>query len=711
MAKYFQYKYLGRDSITVKEFLEDPNTPISNQVSVEDFLTYEAIEGIQNLDYIIQKYSKPALSAFASQINSLSGDIPIPGGTTLMLPKDMCLIDVITKAGESQFLEQKDYVGYFGRYVDLLKDPLYNRSQSTEIEGRGIDIRMLSESIKIWIWVRALDKIIDVSSFVNYCSTSKQEVGNFNLSLNPIKDIDDLIYITNDTFNNFPVNDLDKHTVDFFEKNLQYNDVVFIRFEQLGIDLYGDTLLKNVNTLYREPSHLKLHSSWDMIGLIDSCSVGYSAMSNEKTLDVSGRDFMKLLLEDGSYFLPYKYIEGKDIENKLVWGGNTEDDWFKRNFISGNFDTFFSYEMKPIKESLEFIINHLSNLGVTSDKLWSSYAERRKQPYKILDENGSAVTNLLVKGVWQIIELLTDDVIVNRRISGEGLINPNGTLYEFFNNICQKPFVEFWGDTYLDTFDLIVRQPPFTKAAIQQVLNNRLYIEVEEGDLHSYNLDWDTTFYSHYQIDPQSQWMGQDTGTLQSIIPIIYMPQYASTFGNKKMHIQDTYIDRLVIQGGKDKGMTNLIYSILDDYKFIIEANAYLPFTRRGTIQINGDRRIKKGGFIVNKATQELFYVEGVNHSFSASERQIDRTTTVTVSRGMKISHILDGGIGYITGFGLTDSGNDFGYFDIVDAQVIVENIKAKVDGKDPVYVGSIDTSFGVNDKAFQYFLTRKHFY
>ena len=695
MSNYLKYTYSGSEDITVEEFIDTGLVDIDPQ----ELLSYNGNEdeNTLNVDSIFNKYSNIEQNKYNSEYLNLSSNLIIKSGTSLLLPSDKTKLDDFLLYSEGQFLKQGKFEFFLGDYEDLLSDRDYVRSQKISIAGSGVDIDIYNETIQVWVWVRAIDKIVDITPFVNNCITNKQsDIGSFNFSLNPVLDIDELIRFGDETLSYFPINGKKYHYIDFFEKNLQQNDVVFIRFEQLDSDKQIDSALQNLGTQYRQPFHLKGGRRWDMIGLIDSCNVGYSSLSTDKTLSVVGRDLMKLLVEDGSYFLPYKFIEGKDTENKFVWGGDKDDNWFKRNFISGNFDFFFSYEMKSIRDSLQFIINHLSNLGVTPDSLWQAYGDDRTKVYDINKFQDKAVN-----GVWQIIKLAIDENVEERVLVNDGLINPDGTLYEFFNVICQKPFVEFWGDTFTDTFDFIVRQPPFTRSAIESVVVNDLYIKIEESSLKGYQLAFDTTFYSHYQIEPQNQWAGTELGTWQAIIPIIYMPQFADTFGNKRYYVKDTYIDRISAFGQDgDIKFNSFIEGMLNDYKFLIETNAYLPFTRRGTITLNGDRRIKKGSFVINEATNELFYVEGVSNSFSVTSRDIDRTTTLTVSRGMKMN-VLNKSI-------VTET--NYSYFDIVDADLITSTILKKLNNEEVRAKKNTQTKFGVNEDAFNYFLNREHF-
>ena len=47
-----------------------------------------------------------------------------------------------------------------------------------------------------------------------------------------------------------------------------------------------------------------------MMGLVDTVSTNVDANSTDYAVNVNGRDLSKLLVEDGSYFIPLKFVEG-----------------------------------------------------------------------------------------------------------------------------------------------------------------------------------------------------------------------------------------------------------------------------------------------------------------------------------------------------------------------------------------------------------------
>ena len=133
-----------------------------------------------------------------------------------------------------------------------------------------------------------------------------------------------------------------------------------------------------------------------------------------------------------------------------------------------------------------------------------------------------------------MIKLWVDSQLSDRRIVDRSLTNPEGTLMDFFNKICQQPFVEFWGDTWGNEYDLMARQPPFTKTAIQSVVNSKQYVGVEPKDLLSYSLEYDNRVYAWYRIMPQNALTGSSQFSSLALVPIIFLNEYVERFGNKR---------------------------------------------------------------------------------------------------------------------------------------------------------------------------------
>ena len=469
-----------------------------------------------------------------------------------------------------------------------------------------------------------------------------------------------------------------------------------------------------------------------MIGLIDTVSVTRTNQNTEKAIQVAGRDLMKLLIDDASYFIPTIFRNGSDLS--FVFSGDEDEAYYKRNVINGAYQYYFNYGEKSIRDALGFIINHLTNLRIVDDNLFDSYGDRISTLYRVTGADQNYIDTLEVNGIWKIIKLFVDPVVDDRRIADDSLANPDGSLLNYINRICQSPFVEFYGDTNGDQFDLIARQAPLTGASIRAIVGsgatndqegpvNGGYINILEKDILSYSLEWETRYYSWYQIQAQNVFMGNSDSSSLSIIPIIWLPPYVEKFGNKRYIIQDNYFSSRSLKGNQDARSLNIglfAEKVLNDLKYVIDINSYLPFTRRGTITMIGDRRIKIGTFVRLAPTDELFYVVGVSNSATFLKGSVERITTLTVERGMVIRYIngvrapegfpplVAGRLGAV-GQSVVATQVSYSYFNIVDTNLIINTIIRNLSDQPASRVDrGISTEFGVNTDIFDFFEQRQ---
>lgn len=665
--------------------------------------------GPKNIDVIYNSYDaldqEKYKDAYANQ--SLS---KINKGVTLAFPIISTTIMLQEAVNQKQFLKQSSFDAYWNdNYKELISDPEYQPADYLGYidDNESLMIRYHSLNVKIWIYLKSIDKVIDVSPYIINVTTSKVFSGSsFSIDLVSFKDLS----INKSTGNYFDI----INTVtgkgfeykSFLEKFLQVNDIVFIRFERLQCEKEEksqskDTIEISKNKLSNNSQHKNV---WDMIGIIDSCVENYNSQNNIKLTSIIGRDIEKLFVEDGSYFLPLREIQGSQ---ELWWYcGGTNDAWFKRNIITGDFQYLWSYGFKKLNEMIFFIINIMSNLGLVKSDVFDSWNDIRTTSYEI-----TGAPTLEVKGIWQIVKVFVEDAIQQRVVVDSSIGNPNGTLMDYMNRICQQPFVEFFFDTYVNTIDIIVRQPPFTEKAIMGVVSSGKFITIKSQDVRSCNLSYDSRVYSWYQIHMQNMANGGDNEYVSlAFVPIVYLNNYAELWGNRKLEITDIYLKYEEKKGIEDtEKFTTMQAAVLNDLLFLIETNAYLPFTRRGTIEINGDRRVKIGTFILNEFTNEFFYVTGVTNNVSFTENGLQRTTILQVERGMYYP-LLTGDTGSIIKrkdnsieIGKTpEKGN---YFGIVKLDTIKEAINKAQAGEKVSLQNPI-----VDQTQFEYFLNRKMF-
>lgn len=255
----------------------------------------------------------------------------------------------------------------------------------------------------------------------------------------------------------------------------------------------------------------------------------------------------------------------------------------------------------------------------------------------------------LAAGIWQIVKLNIDTSIVKRRISDSSISMNQGSLLNYANKVCQQPFVEFFGDTYGDQYHFIARKPPFDLSGYSSLFT----LTIDHNNVISESLGFNNDeIYSWYQLLPFAGLFESNVQT--QYMPAIFFPEYAEVWGSKPLVVQSNYYDR---QKFNEQDSDTILENCFKDLKFIIETHCYLPFTRKGVIVINQDRRIKRGMGIRYTATGEIYYVDSVAHSYNVTETETSRFTTLYVSRGMVEKYIN----------GIEFDGTVYSYFNIVN--------------------------------------------
>lgn len=737
-AKNTRFDFKGRDGnyapLMMEQFMSFLlEKKLIYDLSTEQFLNIEE-GGIKNSKRIVDLYTPKEKKLHANEIEN--NEVPyIKPGTTVYLPNDSITAEMQKILGSDIFLEQTEFNAFWTEVQQaLLKDsgyvPFDAIAESTYLSVKGntgiigaLSAQVKALNIRIWVYVRALGKMFDISPWVVNCSTSKDKsAGSFSIEVSYTSTLQVDSYGNEFVNQESLMNQERKLNQDWFSKFVQNNDLIFIRFEQLKMERYADMALAptnnktyevpvsdlgTVNTVTDEKTGetKDIPLIWDMLGLVDSVRVDYSSNINNYSIQIEGRDYTKLFVEDGSYFIPLKFVEGSP--DQWFYGGDPESVWFKRNMITGAYDYYFAYSFQRIANVIWFVINQLSSIGIVDDSLFASCAKiTEKLPVETGDDKYKQKDNK-VKGIWQMVRVFVDEALEDRRIVDRSLVNPEGTLLDFFNKVCQEPFVEFWGDTYMNEFDLIVRQPPFTGKAVKDVINSESYITIASQDLLSLSLQYDDRVYAWYRIMPQNAMMGNSQFSSLAFVPIIFFNEYCELYGNKRCITNDIYISEKSFMGRNgSQNLNTLSQALVNDLLFVIETSAYLPFTRKGTITINGDRRIKVGTFIFLEATNELFYVTAVTNTATFGNEAVDRTTIVTVERGMLVD-LIDG---------------ENSYFNIVNLEGLKKEIAERGRSNNTgVQVRSLTssenntvTSFkngnGLNTSVFRYFVNRQKF-
>jgi hypothetical protein len=699
------YKYS-----TVQDFINvwQKHVPIgTKRYTPSDLMKVKNEKGISNLDIIWGTYDKEEQNKYKSDYDS--GTLPyIKQGTTVFCPKGDTPISLVKAAKEGQFVSQQNFKAYWGdNYEELISDEEYlpDTNVTSALDGTGVNAKIISMNVRIWIYVKSIDKVIDLSPYVLQVVTTKsKQTGEFSVLLAPFYFNGSSFKFGDSVLEQFNVvSNTGAQVKPFQEKFIQNNDIVFIRFERLQKEKDKGELETGKRVELEIPiSKVARNNIWDMIGFVDTCTTSYEAQGNTKSITIEGRDINKLFSDDGCYFIPLLNV----TDTFSHWYEMNEDSiWFKRNVLTGAFSNLlWSYQMKPIRECIWFIVNVMSNIGVAKNNVFDSWQDKRTKSYDL-----SVKEKQSVNGIWQIFKVFVEDVLEKRVLIDSSIANPNGTLLEYMNRVCQFPLVEFYFDTYVNTIDLVVRQPPFNKDAILGAYKNGQYITVKTENTYGYDLSYDTRSYSWYQLRVMSNHAGQNNTTSLAFVPIVYLSEYAEVFGNKKMSFTDQYLNYKETEGtDATRSLANFQAAATNDLIYIMESTAYLPFTRTGTITINGDRRIKVGTFIYFEPTNEFFYVSSVVNNVSFLDGNLQRQTIVQVERGMYMP-ILSNSFSNVkdrkdnAGEESKDVKPD--YFKLIDLTEIRNVAKQAEAGKIATLVMP-----KVDKDQFDYFLNRKMF-
>jgi len=336
------------------------------------------------------------------------------------------------------------------------------------------------------------------------------------------------------------------------------------------------------------------------------------------------------------------WIEFLVNQNLIKTPGFIEDGWFAYTYNGvGYIDSEIPNELEGtlINPSIGIIASQSQSSilrfinAPASQAIASCYSYVLNKQRKVSPD----ITDQLKEGVWQIIDVEVDPSVTNVRIANTSIAEANGSISETIRQFCDEPFIEFFTDTYQDRFKFIARRPPFNYEAWRELVD--LAIDIENENLISYNLGFDDNdVFTYYMLRPQAFLYGADTTFSLDFLPAVVFPQYVDIWGSRPYEKVTNY--QPYIPKNNDKMINFDQRQIIRDLKFMIDINAYLPFTRKGLITINGDRRIKKNTCIRLKQTGEICYVTNVENNYIKSD-SIDRTTTLVVERCMVEKYII----------------------------------------------------------------------
>lgn len=527
------------------------------------------------------------------------------------------------------FMGENVYKGGKNPYQDYWDDVISAWDYIPEKGFKYYDVKL---AVQVLVFSKVKFKLLDITNFISNVTTNNNigSGGNFTIQMNLVSQ-SELDSEASFQDNNINVTGYQKAL--FLQSIFRENDLVFIRFEKLKAENISDedgNKVKATKETEDKKEKKKIKGKyWDMIGLIDNTSI--NSTFNNIGISIVGRDLVKLLIEDYNFFIPVQF--GNTPET-IFGGGDTKI--FKRLFSSGEYNLEFTKSYRSIENSIGFILSQLTNTQILSpaciELLKKEYGDDLSKQFEYT-QGGKDEKQAVIKGIWGLVNYYVDENITHYRLADASLKSPDGSVMQQIHKACQEPFVEIIADTFVDKYSLILRRPPFT----MEDISKQKFIVIGKESTITEDLSFDQNVYTIYQLNPQGGCFVNNNSIPLAYLPMVVLDEYTKMWGNKLYSQTFNYINiDAYSQVSEDNSKQSKVKeTFVEALIWLIEANAYLPFSRTGTITIRGDRRIKIGQWIYFEKSNEIFYVEGVQHSVNISGNNLDRRTVLKVSRGL----------------------------------------------------------------------------
>lgn len=174
----------------------------------------------------------------------------------------------------------------------------------------------------------------------------------------------------------------------YFNWLISSNDLLFISFEQLEME--EDSEKDEIKTKIA-------NGVFDMIALVDDVKVVADSAGSNGYVEVTGRDLMKLLIEDGSFFFnpsttsdPSRIFTNEESYGKQ--GDIREADQINNTYnnpinrlrrVTGEIDIFANRINMDLSYILKGVISQLSNVEVVPGFVFDAWGEKRTTYFEL----------------------------------------------------------------------------------------------------------------------------------------------------------------------------------------------------------------------------------------------------------------------------------------------------------------------------------------
>lgn len=402
LSDFMELEYISSSNISVSKLFELNRTLIFNQMSLSQKASYAKSLG------------KSSITA-----DDLSSSMTLPFPCILKIDVDYVTFELGISETNFEVNTDKLYAFENEQIQNILQDEGYRIDKST---------RKFVADCTILGWFKSLyyagnlsgtnsfykaddNKFLDISKFVVNVNTSvNSEGGTFSITFPIINSLEEIIkketnvkengkklsYVDR-TAKSQDIYDFDnsffhKTAISSMEHNyfnwlIQSNDLLFISFEKLEMQKNTTT---NLNV-------------FDMIGLVENVNVIQNG-DGEGSVEVTGRDLMKLITDDNSLFFNTSTAWGEsqifantesvgkqgDIRDADMRGGTYNNPFNRLRRVTNQIDIFAS----PFNRSIDFVIkgviSQLANIEVVPDFVFESWGNRRTKFSEIYPDTSTS---------------------------------------------------------------------------------------------------------------------------------------------------------------------------------------------------------------------------------------------------------------------------------------------------------------------------------
>lgn len=419
-SKNFITLYHHNKSIkTIKEFMDRENV---YGITPEEFLSINKDLIWQQMSYFDKKVLSSENGVWPTNSIDFKISSTLPCPCILKINSDKVTLELSINQTNLQ-VNTADFYAFANEKIQSI---LQNEGYVLEnFEKVNLDCRVFgwfkslyylgSKNNKVYRTSKQFSEFSDLSKYVYSLSTSLTENGGSfvmklpiidsnNLGINLIKE-----YFTEQNKNSEVLGNVGKVGKNIYEYNkneyfsktsfnsiesnyfnwlISSNDLIFISFEKLVMEQERNQ--KYINDNIPIESKIQNHV-YDMIALVDDVKVVTNSQNSEAYVEITGRDLMKLLIEDGSFFFnPSTTSNPSQIfANDQSYGKHgdvLEADFMNNKFnnpinrirlASGEIDALTNRQNMDIDYVIKAVISQLSNIEIVPSYVFDSWGNER----------------------------------------------------------------------------------------------------------------------------------------------------------------------------------------------------------------------------------------------------------------------------------------------------------------------------------------------